>query len=230
MTTDKARPMALVVGALSGAGQDLCRELARRHFDLLLMDLDGSGLFHLRKELQAASPVHVQLFQGHVERQGHRQELQQVLHTVGVKLDVVLFIPGLEAKRERNGAGGEARQGVEKGHLALDDLLLGGILPAMVQEGNGYVLSLVKASLLDPHCPLAAPAAAAAALALYSQAMSQAWSHAHIAFTVGILGKELETWCDPKDQVAGTEVTAAKKLLAALFSRKELVKAPRWHL
>lgn len=228
MTSDKARPMALVLGALSGVGRDISRELARRHFDLLLMDAEGSGLYHARQELQASYPVHVQLFQGQVEKHGHRQELLQVLRTVGVKLDVVAFVPHFEVANRRPSLGGEARIAVEKGHLALDELLLEGILPAMVQEGNGYVLCVVKGALLEIHCPLSAPAAATAALESYCHAMHRAWGHAHIAFTMGIIGPKLDAWFDSGETALAGEQHSARKLLAALFARKLSVKAPRW--
>lgn len=228
MTSEKVRPMALVLGALSGVGRDISRELARRHFDLLLMDADGSGLFHARQELQASYPVHVQLFQGQVAKHGHRMELVQVLRTVGVKLDVVAFLPHWEASHSRQGLGGEARLDVEKGHLALDDLLLEGVLPAMVQEGNGYVLCVLKGSLLEKHCPLSAQAAAAAALESYCMSMNQAWGHARMTFTVGVIGTTLESWFDKGEGAHPGEQGAAKKLLTALFSRKRVVKVPGW--
>jgi len=229
MKMDKPRPMALVVGALSGAGRDLSRELARRHFDLLLMDTDGSGLFQLRQELQKAAKVHVQLFQGHVERHGHRQELLRVLRTVGAKLDALVFIPHLLDHREEEPGEG-ARPAVEKGHLALDELLMEGILPAMANEGNGFVLALLPAHLLDKDCPQAGAAAAAGAVLHYQGALGKAWARQGLGFSTGVIGAELSHWLEVPEagKPCAQNPAAARSLVAGLFARKEHIKVPRW--
>jgi len=220
----RVRPLALMTGIGSPLARALARGLAERQLDLLLVDPDGDRLLELREQLGSVM-VHVQLFQCDVALPSQRRELQAFLALAGAKPDVAVFLPEGGLVEQRLSAPEAAARRLQEAVLgSVDSLLRGGLLSAMLAEGNGYLLLLVDEDAFQADHP-AWRACLHHGLEQYGLALGREIAGSGVQVTVARVPGALliRDWDGEKPACEGF----ARHLLDALFARKPRAGAPR---
>lgn len=143
--------MALLTGSDTPTGAALATALACRGMDLLLCGSAGDTLLAAKTRLEGDHGIHVQLFAGNLAKPGVRQELLGLIGAQNLKLDVFVHADGQLICEDRLQAGQADMRLLDEQHLrAPDELLRGGLLARMLEEGNGFLLLVTGSAALEP--------------------------------------------------------------------------------
>jgi short-subunit dehydrogenase len=226
MTQPPVKPLALILGAGSGAGGALALVLAGRGCDLLLVDPSGNRLVALHSECRAAGAC-ASLFQGDLARREDRSDLLTFIRLADAKPDIIVFIAGGSLRDPGLAAPLAQVRCLEEGGLrALDELLRDALLPAMLREGNGYLLVLAPASHLHPTAGAVAGSAQGGGLRNYLAALRQGLRAKGLGVTLCACAGRFEASLCPGGQRPAP--APVHRVVRALFARQEVVGMPAW--
>lgn len=138
--------MALVTGAASGIGAELCRILGREGYGLMLVDRDAGGLERIEGELEEKGANTVHTFVQDLSSAEAVPNIMGWIAGLGVQVDVLVnnagfgtFGPFWEIAPERD-------RDLVTVNIMVPVLLTKALLPGMVERGRGRVLNVGSVS------------------------------------------------------------------------------------
>lgn len=216
---------ALVTGASAGIGQEIARELARRGHGVTLVARRRDRLETLAGELAAEHGVRAEVLPCDLTDPEARAALPERVTDLGLRVDVLVNNAGF-------GTAGPFHQSAIERELQQVRLLVEAVadltarfLPAMVERGNGAILTLASTAGFQPLPNMAGYGAAKAWARSFSKALHEEVKPKGIAVTAicpGPVGTEFfdvagptpieavipkQLWVEP-EQVARTAVDA----------------------
>ncbi len=147
MTT---RPVALVTGASSGIGLELCRLLAADGLDLVLVARGEPALRALAAELHGAHGIAAHVLPADLARPDAPAEIQAACAALGLEIDLLVNNAGFGS----NGAFSELDLAGELAMIQVNVAALvaltGQFLPGMVARKRGRVLNIASTAGFQP--------------------------------------------------------------------------------
>jgi uncharacterized protein len=236
-TKPQLRPLALITGATSGIGKEICRELARRQFDCLLVARRGDKLYELKVELEKNFEINVTLYEADLTVAQERQAIYDFVNLTELKPDILVNNAG-------SGLFEQALRSEESASRKLHELNVVAVvefcehfLPAMIEEGNGYIMNLGSVSSILPIPGFARYAAGKHYLLGFGMALRQEVKEHGVSITTvcpGLVDTEFFEQEAFKNSVARIKSTRkmsspediARKAVDAMFSRKAILVLP----
>jgi uncharacterized protein len=144
------RPVALVTGASSGIGRELCRVLAREGHDLVLVARREPELQALAEELKSHYGTTGTVVTADLSTPAGAQQVFDAVAAAGLDIDVLVNNAGFggSGRFTETDAGHEQRM-VAVNVVALTDLTKL-FLPAMIERRRGRVLNVASTAAFQP--------------------------------------------------------------------------------
>lgn len=137
---------ALITGAASGIGAELTRLFAADGYQLVLVDKNGAGLELVKKQLQAAGPVHATCLVQDLALQDAAQTIFQALQEQSLVVDVLVNNAGFGTFGNFWEIDLERDKSLVNVNILAPVLLTKLLLPGMVQRGAGKILNVGSVS------------------------------------------------------------------------------------
>lgn len=173
LTSPAANSTALVTGASSGIGADICRELARRGHNVALSARRADRLRELAGELESAHGVRAEVVECDLTDREARGELPGRLEALGLDVDILVNNAGFAT-------GGPFVDSPPEDEVKQVQLLCeapialcSAFVPPMVRRGRGGILNVASTAGMQPLPFTAGYAAAKAHLLSFSEALHQ---------------------------------------------------------
>jgi short-subunit dehydrogenase len=164
---------ALVTGASAGIGAEICRELARRGHNLVLVARRKDRLDELGSELVAEYGVRAESIGADLGKAASRQRLPGRVTSLGLEVEVLVNNAGFATGGPFHES--DAARELEQVRLLVEApvALTSAFLPAMVGRGRGAILNVASTAGMQPLPYSAGYSAAKAYVLTFSEALHQ---------------------------------------------------------
>ncbi len=147
-----SRPLALITGASSGIGLEFARQLAGKHYDLILVARREDVLTELAKTLHEQHQVNVHVHACDLEVPGAVEFLTNQLGALGQTVEILINNAGFGVNGEFDSLPADRVVGMIQLNVMALTQLTHAILPAMKARRSGKILNVSSVASFQP-CP-----------------------------------------------------------------------------